>query len=616
MKKNSRRIYSALLIALLLVSFFALTSYGAGETGVIETGVAETTDAAGEGEKVIRILATSDMHGYFTQYDYFADTEVSTGAGANVVSAIAALRNENTIVVDAGDLIQDNLADIFLEDDIHPMASVLNTANYDCWVTGNHEYNFGMDALLKFRESVNAELLLGNVYKNGERIGKNYIILERGGVKIALIGVVTPNIAVWDSANLQGWDVENPIDTVKEAIKEIGDSADLLVGVFHMGLNDEFGVVGSGANSIAEACGELDFIISAHDHQAFDSLTENGIPVVANKNHGETLVLSDLTVAKGTDGKYFLKEINSEIINTADYEASPELLEATMDQHLKAKAEAGKVIGTVKSQLIDTDAATGLCTVCLEDSCWMQIIHDCMRYYSGADVVVASPTLGDKTLEAGDITNADICKIYYYNNNTLYKLQMTGKQLKTYMEYAAGFYNRFNEGDLTVSYNENWRFYNFDAFDGINYEIDISKPVGERIINLTRSDGNPVRDDDILTVAVSDYRAKSHLLQAGIIFEENDLPTLLETDIAGYIGGFQQLISTYIRDVLCGEVEPYCDNNWTLAGIDRDEELYQTALELIESGQLEIVNAENGRQANIVSITEQQVKVCLYDSTF
>ena len=592
-----KKFYLILITTFLIVSLLSLTSCISSQN---------TSDAGSE--KVIRILATSDMHGYFVQYDYFSNTAVSTGAGANVVSAISELRNDNTIVVDAGDLIQDNYADLFLDDDIHPMASLLNIAKYDAWVTGNHEYNYGMDNLLKFRDSIDAPLLLGNVSKDGQSIGKNYIILERDGVKIALIGVVTPNITAWDSANLQGWDVENPIDTVKKAIEEIGDSADILIGVFHMGLNDELYVKGSGVNSIAAECDELDFIIAAHDHNAFTDYTENGIPVVANKNHGETMIMSDLTVIKDENGKYILKNAVSEIIDTANYEPSFELLEATKAQDSKAKEEANRIIGTIKSQLISTDAATGLCTVCMGDSCWMQFLSDCLRYYSDADVISAAPTLGDKTLNGGNITNADIAKIAYYNNNTLYKLQFTGKQLKMYMEYVADFYNQFNEGDLTVSYNKNWRFYNFDTFDGVNYEIDISKPVGERIVNLTWPYGTPVQDDDVLTLATSNYRANSCLLKPGIIFEEDDLPILLESDVAGNIGGYQQLISYYIQNELNGEIEPYCDNNWSLTGIDRDEDLYNRALDLIANGQIQIVNTEDGRQANIESITEEQVR--------
>ena len=598
-KKSCSKLVTALLVVFLL-----------GLTPCINNQNASADESE---KKVIRILATSDMHGYFVQYDYFSNAAVSKGAGANVVSAISALRNENTIVVDAGDLIQDNYADLFLDDAVHPMASVLNIAEYDAWVTGNHEYNYGLDTLLKFRDSIHAPLVLGNVSKDGQRIGENYIILERDGVKIALIGVVTPNITAWDAANLQGWDVENPINTVKQAIEEIGDSADILVGVFHMGLNDELYVKGSGVNSIAAECEELDFIISAHDHNAFTDYTENGIPVVANKNHGETMIMSDLTVIKDENGRYILKDIDSEIIDTANYEPSSEILEATRDQDLRAKEEACRIIGTVKSQLISGDAATGLCTVCTGDSYWMQFLSDCARYYSNADVISVAPTLGDKTLNEGNITNADIARIYYYNSNTLYKLQFTGKQLKIYMEYVADFYNQFNEGDLTVSYNKDWRFYNFDTFDGVNYEIDISKPVGERITNLTWPDGTPVQDDDVFTLATSNYRANTQLLQPGVIFEENDLPILLESDIAGSIGGYQQIISYYIQNELNAEIEPYCDNNWSLIGISRDEDLYNKALELIASGQIQLVDAEGGRQANIVSITEEQVRA-FYDN--
>lgn len=585
---------SIALILVIVLSFLLLC------TGCHRNAVQEVTTT-------VRILATSDMHGYFVPYDYFANRETDIGSCANAVSAIAALRNDNTIVVDAGDLIQDNCADLFLEDEVHPMAAVLNAGGYDAWVTGNHEYNFGMEALNRFIAAVDAPLIVGNVSHDGEGLGEDYLILERDGIRIALIGAVSPNIKAWDTENLKEWDVENPVSSVRRAIDEIGDRADLFVGVFHMGLENELNVPGSGVNDIAEACPELDFIVSAHDHRAFAEETSNGIPVVGNNNFGQTVARADITVTRHEDGSCSVDGVDCEIIKTSDYPVSEAVVNATLEQDARAKEMAARIIGSVTGGvLIPEGSANGLCTVDLGDSAWMQFIADVMRFYTDADVCATFATLGEQYVPEGDLTNADIANIYHYNNNTLYKLQLTGKQLKTYMEWSVAFYNRFSEGDVTVSFNPDMRYYNYDMFDGIRYEINISKPAGERIENLCWYDGREVAEEDVLTLAVSNYRASAFLLTPGVIFEENDLPVLLES----YVGGnnLQQLMSSYIKEELGGIIIPYSDDNWHLTGIERDEALYTKALELIADGRIEIHNSEDGRTSNIVSITEADVK--------
>ena len=173
-----------------------------------------------------------------------------SGSMAQLATAIKSLRNENTLVVDAGDTIQDNAADIFLGEEVHPMIAAMNAIGYDTWTTGNHEYNYGMETLKKVIASQKAKVLTGNVFdENGKPIADGFAIFERGGVKIGVIGMVTPNITRWDAANLADCTVTDPVEETKKIVAEIGDKVDALVAVMHMGIENEYGVANSGVTA-------------------------------------------------------------------------------------------------------------------------------------------------------------------------------------------------------------------------------------------------------------------------------------------------------------------------------------------------------------------------------
>ena len=166
-------------------------------------------------------------------------------------------------------------------------------------------------------------------------------------------------------------------------------------------------------------------------------------------------------------------------------------------------------------------------TAQIQDTALMDLIQEVQMYYTDADVSAAALFIMDANLHEGDIRKCDTAQVYKYNN-TLYKLQMTGAQLKKYMKWTVSYYNTYKPGDLTISFSEDMRAYNYDMFQGINYKINISNEVGNRIENLTWPDGTPVEDDDTFTIAVNNYRANSQLFTVGEVFQEgDDLPVLL-----------------------------------------------------------------------------------------
>ena len=221
-----------------------------------ETSTAQATEAASatqpqEKETMdLQILATSDLHGKFDPWDYALNEESKSGSMAQIATAVKELRTENTLLVDAGDTIQDNSADLFFDEEIHPMVLAMNEMKYDVWVTGNHVYNFGGDVLKKIISQQKAAVLTGNVKDaEGNPLADGYTIIEKNGVKIGVIGMVTPNITRWDSANLEGWTVTDPVEETKKIISEIKDQTDVLIAVMHMDMNNEYEVKNSGATN-------------------------------------------------------------------------------------------------------------------------------------------------------------------------------------------------------------------------------------------------------------------------------------------------------------------------------------------------------------------------------
>lgn len=602
-----RRFLSVLLCVAMTASLLVGCGGKTEETG---TTPEVTTEEVSNESVEIQILATSDLHGKFVPFDYALNVESTGGSLAQIATLIKELRTDNTVVIDCGDTIQANSAELFLKDDIHPMIKGLNTIGYDVWVPGNHEFNYGMDTFNKAVAQAEAAVLCGNVFNpDSSAVADNYTIIEKDGIKIGVIGMVTPNITRWDAVNLEGYTVTDPVEETKKIIDEIKDEVDVLVAAEHMGENNEYGLANSGVNDLANACPELDLIIAAHDHKQFADVEVNGVLVVENADSGKSVAQIKLTLEKDADGNYQVADRKAESYATADYAADEELVTALADAHTRAKANAEVVIGTlVNGPLAPENEIAGIPQARLQETSLINLINEVQMYYTDADISASALFIDDANLDNGEIKKCDTALIYKYTN-TLYKMQITGAQLRKWMEWTASYYNTYKEGDLTISFNPEMRGYNYDMFSGIKYEINISKEPGQRIENLTKMDGTPIKDDDTFIAALNNYRAASHLMTYGDIFAEGEeLPILLEMDVRGDLGGVRELIADYIANVKGGQLEaPELVGNWKITGCNWDEELHAKAVELINSGVLELKNSESGREINVAPITVDDV---------
>ena len=555
----------------------------------------------------IRILATSDLHGKMVPWNYAINQEQPNGSMAQLSNALKAYRTEHTVYVDAGDLIQDNSADLFLNDPVHPMVLALNRLGCDIWVTGNHEYNFGMDTVRKTIADLDALTLTGNVYlPDGSPLAPGYTILERCGIRIALIGMVTHNISRWDAKNLAGCKVTDMLEETRKIIDSIQGSYDVLIGVYHAGIDNEYFTPNTGVTDICNACPEFDLVISSHEHIRIPEMYINNVLVVQNAAYAETMSVIDLSFERKDDA-WKLCGRSAGSINVGDYPADPEIMELMRPYHERALKDAEIVIGELRTgPLVEPPEMNEIPRALVEDTALIDLINRTQLFYSGAEVSATGLFFLNAFLSEGPIRKCDTAQIYRFPN-MLYKLLMTGKQLRTYMEYCARFYNTFQPGDLTISFNPSVKYYMNMIFSGVNYEINIANEPGARIEHLTWPDGTPIKDSDRFTIAVNDYCAGSFLLNYGAVFQEGeDLPELEEMDIRSDIGGIRELIGDYIRNVENGILTPLKNNNWKLTGIDWDEKAHEAAVRLVNDGILTLPSAEDGAR-NIRSIRDEDL---------
>ena len=540
------------------------------------------TALAAEGETHLTIIGTSDTHGNIWGYSY-EDMKESTGDGlARVSTYVSQVREENpnTILVDAGDTIQGTIMtdDLYSKDTTdHPVPAALDYMSYDAWVLGNHEFNFGVDTLKEIIAQTDVPVLAANI-KNADGsyfTGAGYTIVERGDVKVAIIGVTTPNIPRWDGTKQGVADLtfESMADAVADCIEEIGDGADVIMVSTHAGLSAEYSTDGAdAAQTILDKCPEVDVLQLGHTHTTYIN-NDGAIPVGETKNNAGEVVRYDLTLNAD-------KEITSATVETVSMKG------VEPDQGLRdvpaVKAAQEKAVSFIQDNVLGHAAADfqpaneikGLPEGRLQDTAVIDLIGTVQLENSGADVTAVALFKDTSDLKKGDLNYGNMFDIYKYPN-VLYTVEVTGAEMKAYMEWAAECWNQWQPGDINISFNPDKAGYLHDHFIGLNYEVNLSKPAGERIENVTFQ-GEPLTDDMTLTLCVNDYRYTG-LKNEGIISGEKQWES-----------------SASVRDMLVAylaehdPLEPVVDNNWKITGVDLQLDNPERAayIEKINAGEL------------------------------
>ena len=566
----------------------------------------------------VTILGTSDVHGRFMPWNYATDREDRSGSMVQLSTMIRQIRaeNPNTILVDCGDAIQDNSVEQFNTGKAQPMVVAMNRMGYDVWNMGNHEFNFGLDVLRHVTKQFRGQVLCGNVYwDSGKRFMPATTVVKRGGIRIGIIGMDTPMIAEFEknSDHLKGVVVKNPKDETRKAIAELNGKADVLVGVMHMGVDNENDIPDTGVTDIAAACPELAAIVAGHMHRNVSGKTIHGVLVSEPYKYGQALTRIDLTFRK-ENGRFVLTDKKAQTLPVGKASSDAGLEKELAPFHEKARAVANEQIGEVTGiNMVPEDTMPGISEVQVADTPLTNFFNEVQLYYSGADVVSVIISRDNAQQPVGPIRRKDIAFNYEYTGGETTVYEVTGRDLKDYMEWAAAYFNQKQPGDIAPSYNPARRSSKYstnDIFGGVTYEIDLTQPAGSRIRNLRlKKSGRLIGDADKLKLGMNAYRMNQLIAKGGALegrhFPElwTSLKAFGETD-----GTIRNMAIRYIREVKKGRIDVKPVHDWKITGFDRDSAAYKKAAAQRKAGTLSLHNSKDGKYTNIQSINESDLK--------
>ena len=465
----------------------------------------------------ITILSTTDLHGNIDPIDYYTNKPDHRGL-AKIATLIKRARRDqaNTILIDSGDTIQGSPLESYHSRKNNqppdPMMLVMNSLNYDAMAVGNHEYNFGLKVLEKARSEAKFPWLSANTYdtKTGRTHYAPYLVRDVAGVKVGILGLTTPGVPNWDNPpNYAGLEFRNPILEAKKWVNVLRtkERVDLVVIAMHMGLGEDLrtGELNPGqvpheneALAIAKQVPGVDAIFMGHTHREVPSLLINGVLITQANRWGSHLARADFYLDRTVAGwKIYAKSART-IPADDRVEPDPEVVKIAEPYDRETQAWLGHVIGESDVDLNARDAR-------FRDTAILDLIQKVQLEAGKADVSMVASFNSEARIAKGPVTVRDIAGLYVYEN-TLVVLEVTGQKLKEALEHSAKYFKMYVSGKpIAEQIDEKIPAYNFDIAEGVNYDLDIAKPIGQRIQNLTFK-GQPVRPDQKFRLATNNYR--------------------------------------------------------------------------------------------------------------
>ncbi|MFO4721688.1 bifunctional UDP-sugar hydrolase/5'-nucleotidase [Vibrio cholerae] len=563
----------------------------------------------------VTILGTSDLHGHFMPWDYSADKLNLSGSLSQIATKVKTIRQEqpNVILVDAGDTIQGNFVETFKDEAIDPMMLGFNEMKYDVWVLGNHEFDFGLKVLNRSLTQFKGRSLAGNIQRpDGNPFLPGYTIIERGGIKIGVIGMDTPMTQVFAEGTnrLEGMTFTNPTLEVQKIIKQIDPQVDAIVLVAHMGIENENDITNTGVTDIANGNPELDAIVAGHMHTLIDKAVVNGVIITEPDKYGRALSRIDLQFEE-QNGKFTLINKDSLTYKIKDITSDSKMESLYEPYHKRLREMANREIAQLSGvNLVPENEIRGIPQVHVQDTGISALFQEASFFYAPKANVIALQIDNDNAkLDVGSIKAKDIAYNYQYAGGEITVYQMTGKELKQYMEWSAGYFNSVKPGDVTYSFNPERRASKYstnDFFAGVTYTIDLTQPAGERITDLQFADGTPVKDNSEIRLGMNSYRM-GHLTKKGGVLEGLQFPVLFDTE-AEYgeeQGTIRNLTIRYLTEQKQGKYEGKPMQRWKLSGLEGFEKERENVKELINSGKMDVPASADGRYTNIESINVQ-----------
>ena len=569
-----------------------------------------TLAVTGQTSKTVRmkVIETSDVHGHFFPYDFMERKPLKgtlVRANTYINKEREKFGKENLLLIDNGDILQGQpcvyWSNYVMPEDENLAARVINYMEYDAETVGNHDIEPGHQVYDKWIREVRCPLLGANIVKagsDGKADPKNiyeglqpYSIHHIDGVKIAVIGMLTPAIPNWLNKSIwKGMDFEEMTSCAKKWIaylKEV-ERPDLIFGLFHSGKDGGIITPDYEENATAAVAKEVpgfDIIFFGHDHQVHNEWITN--------NDGQQVLIIDPScwaqnIAEAEieltyeNGKLTKKDIKGEIVSVKDEEIDEQMMSHFQKDIDAVKAYVSEKIGRFETAIHTRESFFG-------NAAFTDLIHNLQLQITKADISFNAPLSFNTTINAGDVTMADMFKLYRFEN-LLFVLRMTGEEIRKHLEYSYDMWTNTmtSPEDHALRLNTNYKedqqragfqyyTFNFDSACGIDYEVDLTKPDGEKVRILQMSNGEPFDEQKWYKVAMNSYRANGGgellTLGAGIPQDSLDSRVLFHTD-----RDQRHYLTEEIRRM--GTLDPKPNSNWKFVpedwakpALERDRQL-------------------------------------------
>ena len=548
--------------------------------------------AAPKGNKTVRlkVIETSDVHGHFFPWDF---TEGRPMKGTlvranNYINKERKKYGQNLLLIDNGDILQGQpcvyWTNFVMPEDENLAARVVNYMRYDAETLGNHDVEPGHKVYDKWIREVRCPLLGANIVKEGTKNGeaspqniydglKPYSVHVRDGVKICIIGMLTPAIPHWLNKPIwKGLEFEEMTSCARKWVKYIKEKEkpDLIFGLFHSGLNggiktDEFEE--DATEAVAREVPGFDIIFFGHDHQVHNQWVTNvegqQVLCIDPSCFVKNVAEADITLTY-KKGKLTDKQISGNIVNVLDEDIDQQMMQHFDRDIRQVKDFVGQRVGEFKHPVYTRESFFG-------NSAFTDLIHSLQLQISKADISFAAPLAFNTVIKAGEVKLADMFKLYRFEN-LMFVLRMTGDEIRRHLEFSYDMWTntmtspddhalRLNSASTNDQQRTGFQYYtfNFDSASGIDYEVDLTKPDGQKVRILRMSDGQPFDPGKWYKVVMSSYRANGggELLTkgAGIPRDELESRVVWHTDM-----DLRHYLTEEIRRQ--GVIDPQPAHNW------------------------------------------------------
>ena len=486
------------------------------------------------------LLGTTDVHGNLYPYNYYTGRETPYGLARlkPLIDSVRAANPGRVFLFESGDILQGNaLAYVYarLEPaEPNPIIRAMRLLGYHASAIGNHEFNYGIAHLDRAVREADFPFVSANIFRHAtnQHVYRPYTLLphvvaEGDTILIGVTGNTPPGVHIWDKSNVEGvLDFRDVVASVAPVVEEMrARGADLVVVLSHGGLEGtSYDTAATGlpaenaAARLAREVPAIDVVFLGHTHRELADTLINGVLLTQAKNWASSLAAVEVRLQREGPSRWAVATKRATILRPAPGRADAAFLDSLRPPHERTLAYVRSVVGRSAARMEAREAR-------VKDTPILDLINEVQRRAAGADLAATAAFNLNAVIPEGDVTVADLAGLYVYDN-TLKAVRITGAQLKAFLEKSASYYRGWPPPEGATVTNFDVPGYNYDVVSGVDYTIDLSRPVGQRIVRLEYR-GQPVRPDQMFTMAVNNYRQAggggySMLADAPVVYDRQE----------------------------------------------------------------------------------------------